>query len=452
MIIQGHKVLYNNELQPAQVHIADDGDIAGVTLGYDKDLRLQTDELVIDAGHRIVMPGIVDAHVHVNEPGRTDWEGFETATKAAAAGGITTIIDMPLNCDPVTTSVKALEKKIPHAQAENRVNIAFWGGIVPGNQSEIKPMINKGVRGFKAFLIHSGIDEFPHCAEADLRAAYQELRGTKSVFLFHAEVDCGNTAPSDSESKHYKTFLDMRPEIMEVEAIKLVIKLCKEYQVRSHIVHLSAASALPIIRQAQKEGVPLTVETCHHYLTLASEDVPDGQTEYKCCPPIRSKKNQEALWEALKDETISMVVSDHSPCTSDLKMKEKGDFMKAWGGVAGLQLGLPLFWTSCRKRGIPVDKLAEYMSANTAKHAGLMRKVGNNAPGLRGDFVIFDPDQSFTVTKEMLHHKNKLSPYLGMTLYGVVETTIVGGAVAYHRETGFPGDNCGKVFLTFPAM
>nr|XP_029512341.1 allantoinase, mitochondrial-like [Oncorhynchus nerka] len=304
---------------------------------------------VLDVGDHLVMPGIVDCHVHVNEPGRTTWEGFWTATRAAAAGGVTTIVDMPLNSIPPTTTLDNFHEKMAAASGKCFVDTAFWGGVVPGNQLELLPMIRAGVAGFKCFLIHSGVEEFPHVTDEDLHIAMKQLQGTGSVLLFHAERDVPlplekeeRDVPLQSEEadpKEYSTFLKSRPDVMELEAIRTVTELCLKYQVHCHIVHLSSAQPLALIQAAKQAGAPLTVETTHHYLSLSAEHIPAGATQFKCCPPIRGVANQEQLWSALKAGQIDMVVSDHSPCTPDLKRLDSGDFTQAWGGISSLQFG-----------------------------------------------------------------------------------------------------------------
>jgi len=325
-----------------------------------------SDGEVIDAGDLVVMAGIVDAHVHVNEPGRTEWEGYETATRAAAAGGVTTLVDMPLNSIPPTTTLAGFEEKLAAAQHKCSVNVAFWGGVVPENTAELAPLVERGVRGFKCFLIHSGVDEFPHVTESDLREAMPELARLDSVLLVHAEVagpiDAAAAELANDDPRAYDTFLRSRPREAENEAIAMMIGLCRETGCRVHIVHLSSSDALPMIREAKAEGLPLTVETCPHYLTFAAEDIVDGATHFKCCPPVRERENRELLWAAIADGTIDMVVSDHSPCTPALKLLERGDFLDAWGGISALQFGLPVMWTNLAERGLGLNDLTRLMS------------------------------------------------------------------------------------------
>uniref|UniRef100_A0A3B3VJJ8 allantoinase n=1 Tax=Poecilia latipinna TaxID=48699 RepID=A0A3B3VJJ8_9TELE len=428
--VRSNRVLLGNEVSPAVI-IIKDGKIHQIlsSCNFTGD--------VLDVGDSVVMPGVVDCHVHVNEPGRTSWEGFWTATRAAAAGGVTTVVDMPLNSIPPTTTLRNFEEKLQEVTGKCFVDVAFWGGVVPGNQRELRPMIKAGVAGFKCFLIHSGVDEFPHVAEFDLHTAMKQLQGTGSVLLFHAELD--------SDPCQYDTFLRSRPDVMEVEAIRTVAELCLQYRVRCHIVHLSSAKALKLIQKARQAGAPLTVETTHHYLNLCAETIPARATQFKCCPPIRGSANQEQLWSALKTGQIDMVVSDHSPCTPDLKKLESGDFTQAWGGISSLQFGLPLFWTSASKRDFQLADVVRLLSRNTAHLSSLGSLKGSLAPGFDADLVIWDPETGFQV-KASIHHKNKMTPYLGSTLQGVVRATVLRGRLVY-RDGSFCPEPLGKHLL-----
>ena len=386
---------------------------------------------VRDLGELAVLPGLVDSHVHVNEPGRTDWEGFETATKAAAAGGITTLVDMPLNCIPVTTTREALKIKRDAIEKLLRVDVALWGGIVPGNAGELAGMSEGGIAGAKAFLVHSGIDEFPAASESDLRIAMTELKRLGLPLIAHAELgEHLHEPPAGTVARDYASFLNSRPPAAEDEAIKLLIKLCAETGCRTHVVHLSSASALPLVAEAKARGLPFSAETCPHYLSLAAEEIPDGHTEYKCAPPIRSRANQDALWQGLAAGTIDLIVSDHSPCTPALKKLELGDFMSAWGGISSVQLSLPAVWTSARARGFSLSDVARWMAERPAKLAGLSSK-GQIAPGFDADFTLFDTETGFIVEAKQLHHKHKLSPYLNRPLTGVVKESILRGQTIY---------------------
>jgi len=393
------------------------------------------------------MPGLVDSHVHINEPGRTDWEGFSTATRAAAAGGVTTVVDMPLNSLPPTTTADNLKVKVDAAKGQCWVDVGFWGGVIPGNSAGLKEMIELGVPGFKCFLIHSGVDEFPAVNKEQVKEALEELSGTGATLLFHAECEVESIDNNDNDPANYTTFLESRPPYMETSAIELVISLCRTTKVPCHIVHLSAAEALPLIQAARAEGLPLTVETCHHYLNLVAEEIPARATQYKCCPPIRSSSNQEILWQAVVDGDIDMLVSDHSPCTPDLKCPGVKDFMDSWGGISSLQFGLSLFWGQAIKRGLTLQSLNQLMCVAPAKLAGLSHCKGKLAPGFDADLVVWAPDLSHTVTVENIQHKNKITPYLGRTLQGVVMQTVVGGKVVYTRQQGFIGVPSGKLLV-----
>ncbi|XP_026160724.1 allantoinase, mitochondrial isoform X2 [Mastacembelus armatus] len=440
--VRSKRVLIGNEVCPAVIIIKDE-----------KIHQILSDSKssgdvgceVLDVGESVVMPGIVDSHVHVNEPGRSSWEGFWTATRAAAAGGVTTIVDMPLNSIPPTTTLDHFREKQQEATGKCFVDTAFWGGVIPGNQHELQPMIQAGVAGFKCFLIHSGVEEFPHVTDCDLHTAMKHLRGTGSVLLFHAEVDVQHTT-HDPDPCQYFTFLESRPDVMEVEAIRTVAELCLQYQVRCHIVHLSSAKPLKLIQKARQAGAPLTVETTHHYLSLCAENIPAGATQFKCCPPIRGSINQEQLWAALKDGQIDMVVSDHSPCTPDLKKLDSGDFTQAWGGISSLQFGLPLFWSSASKRGFQLLDVVRLLSRKPAQLCSLDNKKGRLAPGYDADLVIWDPEREFKIEEGSIHHKNKLTPYLGITLQGVVCATILRGRLIY-REGSFCPEPLGKHLL-----
>jgi len=403
---------------------------------------------IIDAGDLVVMPGNVDAHVHVNEPGRTEWEGFETGTRAAASGGVTTVVDMPLNSIPPTTTLVGFEEKLAAAKGQCTVDVAFWGGVVPGNTRELAALVERGVRGFKCFLIHSGVDEFPHVTEADLSVSMPEIARLNSVLLVHAEVpgpiDAASAALQVSDARSYETFLRSRPREAENEAIAMMIGLCRETACRVHIVHLSSADACDLIRDAKREGLPITAETCPHYLTFAAEDIADGATHFKCCPPVRERENRERLWQAIADGTIDMVVSDHSPCTPALKLQETGDFISAWGGISALQFGLPVMWTNLRARGFDIIDLTRLMSAQPAKLAGLDSRKGKLKEGFDADIVIWDPDAAFTVRPELIYHRHKLTPYSGMEFYGKVDSVYVRGCRA-HTRGEFATDRVGTL-------
>jgi allantoinase len=431
LCIRGRRVVTEHGIGPASVHITR-GHISSISSF--EDVPSSALEVIEADPESIVMPGLVDTHVHVNEPGRTDWEGFETATRAAAAGGVTTIVDMPLNSIPATTTLDGLQAKLAAAEGKLHVDTAFWGGVVPGNTGELERLWEAGVVGFKCFLIHSGVDEFPNVTESDLRQAMPVLAQLGAPLIVHAEVPgpveacCQSIGGEPSSS--YQTFLQSRPREAENEAVALMIRLARETGCRIHIVHHSSADALPLLRNAKQFGLPLTVETCPHYLHFSAEDIPDGATEFKCCPPIRERENREALWEALRDGTIDFVVSDHSPCPPDMKLREQGDFMKAWGGISSLQLRLPIMWTEASARGFAIEDLIKWLCREPARQVGLNSK-GAIKDGNDADIVIWNPDQEFTVQPSMLEHRHKLTPYNGETLRGIVEKTFVRGQMVY---------------------
>jgi allantoinase len=386
-----------------------------------------------DVGNSVVMPGLIDSHVHVNEPGRTEWEGFETATRAAAAGGITTIADMPLNSNPVTTSLPSLEEKLAAAQGKLSVDCAFYGGVVPGNSLSLEPLIDAGVRGFKCFLIHSGIDDFPNVTESDLNSSMPVLARRKIPLLVHAELECDDSHPDDwsERSSSYHAFLHSRPRRWENDAIDLIIKLGKQHGCPVHIVHLSSSDAIPGIEKAKAEGVKMTVETCPHYLTFAAEEIADGDPRFKCAPPIRERENREKLWEALKKGTIDFVVSDHSPCSPSLKFLDEGNLQKAWGGISGLQFVLPTVWTQARNRGVSLEQLSRWVSHGSARFLGLHESKGHLKPDYDADIVIWNPESVTKIDASIIHHRHKVTPYDGMELFGKVEKTFVRGQLVY---------------------
>jgi allantoinase len=404
---------------------------------------------VEDVGDRVVLPGIIDTHVHINEPGRTEWEGFATATRAAAAGGITTLVDMPLNSSPVTTSAAALALKLEAASGKLSVDCGFYGGVVPGASAQVGPLISSGVLGFKAFLCHSGIDEFPNATEADLRAVMPELARAGVPLLVHAELigPAPIVAPATvEESRSHARHVASRPREWEHEAIRLMIGLCREFRCHVHIVHLSSADALPTIAAARAEGLPLTVETCPHYLTFAAEEVPDGDPRFKCAPPIRERENRERLWEGLRQGLIDTIGTDHSPAPPELKHLDAGDVFRAWGGIASLQLALPVVWTEARRRGFTLADLAGWMSLHPARLVGLANRKGAIAPGHDADLVVFDPDRTFTVDPQELYHRHRATPYEGRVLEGRVLATYLRGRVIY-SASGLSKSPCGHALL-----
>jgi allantoinase len=432
-VIRSRRVLAPDGLRAASVHVDGAGRIAAVAAWDAVPAGAELD----DAGEAVLMPGLVDTHVHVNQPGRTEWEGFASATRAAAAGGITTLVDMPLNSIPATTSAAALQAKRAEARGELWVDVGFWGGVVPGNQAELAPLVAAGALGFKCFLVDSGVDEFPPVAEADLRPAMREVAELRVPLLVHAELGAPIAAATaaleaaGADPRRYATYLASRPPAAEESAIALMVGLCRESRARVHVVHHSAAGALPLIARARAEGLPLTAETCPHYLRFAAEDVPDAATELKCAPPIRERANREALWRALADGVLDLVASDHSPCAPALKRREAGDFAAAWGGIAGLQLSLAVTWTEASRRGHSLADLARWMSAAPARLAGLAGRKGVLAPGADADLVAWWPERRFVVDPARIWHRHPVTPYAGLELSGVVGTTWVRGRQAF---------------------
>lgn len=429
------------------VLLVEGGTISGIT---DRD-NVPDGFRIDDFAELVVMPGLVDSHVHINEPGRTEWEGFTTATKAAAAGGITTVADMPLNSNPVTTTLPALHEKLEAAQPQLWVDCAFYGGVVPGNVAQLEPMIEAGVVGFKCFLIHSGIDDFPDVSEADLRSAMPVLARHGIPLLVHAELehehDCkGEQIAAWNDSRSYTEFLHSRPRRWEDDAIRLMLRLCEEFKCPVHIVHLSSSDVVPEIHAAVSAGLPFTVETCPHYLTFASEEIPDGDTRFKCAPPIREKENREKLWAALRDGTIQIVVSDHSPCTPNLKFLEEGDLKKAWGGISSLQFRLPAVWTEAQKRGFSLNELADWLCRKPAQFLGLADRKGALTPGYDADIVVWDPRAKFHISQDMIEHKNKVTPYEGRELQGKVVKTYLQGEPVF-SDGKVIAEPIGKILL-----
>jgi allantoinase len=394
---------------------------------------------VHEAGESAVMPGLVDTHVHINEPGRTEWEGFATATRAAAAGGVTTLIEMPLNSIPPTTAAASFPEKIAAATGQLSVDVGFWGGVVPGNAAELRPLWEAGVFGFKCFLVPSGVEEFREVGEPDLRTALPELAALSAPLLAHAELpgpieEAVRKRSKDAPANLYATWLASRPRQAENEAIALLLRLAEEFHARIHIVHLSSSDSIAQLRQARARGIRLSVETCPHYLTFTSEEIADGATEFKCAPPVRERENREKLWAALHDATIDFIASDHSPCPPATKLREEGDFLHAWGGIASLQIGLPAVWTQARSRGYALSHVAEWMCRGPARLAGLEKRKGAIAAGRDADLVIWNPDAKFRVDPARLHHRHKLTPYAGRELFGVVATTFLRGRKVFDRE------------------
>ena len=443
VIIRGQNVVLPDDVDAAAIHVSN-GTIVRVGAYDDLDAGCT----VIDAEDRsVVMPGLVDTHVHVNEPGRTEWEGFRTATHAAAAGGTTTLIDMPLNSIPPTTTVSGFAAKLEAAGSKCCIDVGFWGGVVPGNTEQLEQLYRAGVVGFKCFLIPSGVDEFPHVTEADLRSAMPELTRLGALLIVHAELGhADNSFTSAAEPTRYATFLSSRPCGDENAAIELMIRLSREFGTRVHIVHLSSAEALPMLQRAKGEGVKISAETCPHYLYFAAEDIRDRQTEFKCCPPIRGRKNREELWHGLREGTIETIVSDHSPCPGEMKLPAEGDFMRAWGGISSLQLRLPIVWSEARRRGFSLLDITRWLCYEPARLVGLEKRKGSIAEGHDADLVIWDPEAEFTVAPAALQHRHKITPYHGQVLTGLVQKTFLRGQKIYD-DGEFCFDTAGKFLL-----
>lgn len=388
--------------------------------------------IIEDVGDNVLMPGIIDPHVHINEPGKTNWEGFDTATKAAIAGGITSLVEMPLNASPVTTTVKAFEEKLKATKGKLHCNCGFWGGIIPGNENEIEPLIEKGILGFKAFLTHSGIDEFPNVTEDDLKKAMPIIAKYDLPLLVHCELS--TPIHHSLITIHYKDYLSSRPKKWEDDAIALMIRLCEEFNCRTHIVHLSSADSIEQIKKAKKGGLPLTVETGQHYLYFNAEGIKDRHTAFKCAPPIRETENNERLWQALKEGIIDFVATDHSPAPPELKEIESGDFMKAWGGIASLQFALPVLWTAAIKKNCSLNDIAKWLCDKPALLPQLKSK-GKIKTGYDADLVIWDPEKKFTVIEEHIYHRHKITPYLNEELTGVVKQTWLKGEKVFEEGT-----------------
>ena len=422
--VRSTRVVLPDGTRPATIHL-EDGRIAAVRGHEDR----SAGDDGLDAGDLVVLPGLVDTHVHLNEPGRTEWEGFAHGTRAAAAGGVTTVVDMPLNSQPASVSVEALESKMRAAEGQLHVDVGFWGGVVPGNTAAIEPLVHRGVLGFKSFLSPSGIEEFGHVDESDLREALPVVAALDVPLLVHAELPALlREADPSGDPLLYQTWLDTRPVASEQAAIDLLIDLARQAGAHVHVVHLSSPAALPAIRTARGSGVAISCETCPHYLTFEAGRIASGATPFKCAPPIRSARDREGLWQGLTSGDIDLIASDHSPAPAALK---RGDFLTAWGGIASLQLGMSAVWTGAFARGLPFDWLARWMSAAPAVLAGLDRIKGAIAVGRDADLVLWDPGAWQVVDPSALHHRHPITPYAGMTLRGRVRTTILRGNVVF---------------------
>jgi allantoinase len=438
LVVRSNRVILPEGERAAALHIRD-GVIERILAFGSED---PTGAKVFNVPDLVVSPGLVDTHVHINEPGRSEWEGFDTATRAAAAGGVTTLVDMPLNSVPPTTTVSALRAKVEAARAQCHVDVAFWGGLVPGNTAELEPLIDEGVRGFKCFLVPSGVEEFPAVTEKDLRLALPILASRGVPLLVHAEMMADANPQSVIRNPQYASYLASRPASMELDAIRLMIRLAEEFKTRVHVVHVSSAEGVEAIAGARTAWVPITAETCPHYLTFAAEEIPDGATQFKCAPPIREAVHRRALWDGLASGALDLIATDHSPAPPALKTP--GDFARAWGGIASLELSLSATWTSLkaqlsassveRSEVNPFADLARWMSAAPAALAGLGDRKGRLAEGLDADLVVWDPDAEFVVDAARLHQRHKLTPYAGRSLFGTVLTTFVRGERMWDRN------------------
>ena len=424
-VIRGKNVVLPDGVRPASIHVHK-GRVQRV--GPHEDAGSPGID-VLDVQDLYVFPGLVDTHVHINDPGRADWEGFATATAAAAAGGVTTLVDMPLNSIPATTNPKALDRKRRAADGKLRVDVGFLGGAIPGNDAQLKPLWDAGVFGFKCFMVPSGVDEFKHVGAADLDKAMAVLAKLGATLMAHAELGSRLSAPG-SPPREYGSYLASRPPAAEVEAIRLLIELTRKHGARTHVVHVSAAESLELLRGAQGD-IAITAETCPHYLTISSDEIADGATQFKCAPPIRDRVNQDALWKGLLDGTLQMIVSDHSPCPPALKRQDTGDFFAAWGGIASLELGLAVICTAMRRRGISPERLGLWMAQNPTRLVGLTDVKGVIAMGADADLAIVDPHSSFTVDAATLQQHHKLTPYHGRELVGRVRATYLRGTLIF---------------------
>jgi allantoinase len=425
--VRARRVMFPEGIRPATIHI-EEGRIAG--FGAYEDAPSGVD--VLDAGSHVVLPGLVDTHVHINEPGRTEWEGFSSATRAAAAGGVTMLVDMPLNSLPPTTSVEGFEAKLRAAEGQLHVDVGFWGGVVPGNSLEIRPLADRGVLGFKSFLAPSGVAEFQPVSERDLIEALPILAELDLPLLVHAELPALlREADAGSDPRSYRTWLETRPAESETAAVELLIRLAEQSRARIHVVHVSSAAAATAIRCARANGVSITCETCPHYLTFDADRIPAGATAFKCAPPIRSSGDRDHLWHALASGEIDLVATDHSPAPPAIKHLDDGDFLRAWGGIASLQLGLAAVWTGASTRGLPMEMLARWMAAAPASLAGIDRMKGAIASGRDADLVVWNPDAGQVVDPGVLHHRHPVTPYAGSRLRGRVHTTILRGHVVF---------------------
>jgi allantoinase len=433
-VVRGERVVLPDGVRPATILIRN-----GRILSVGSYAERPSGAAAFEAGEMVVLPGLVDSHVHMNDPGRADWEGVEHATRAAAAGGVTSVVDMPLNSIPATTSVAALEAKMRAIENRCHVDVGFWGGVVPGNAAALAPMSASGVLGFKCFLAPSGVPEFEHVTEQDLRRAMPVLATLQQPLLAHAELPQRLRQPDPvCDPRHYSTWLASRPPESEHAAIALLIQLARETGAHVHIVHLASADALPMLDAARSDGLSVTVETCPHYLTFAAEDVPDGATAFKCAPPIRERRHRDRLWDGVLNGRIDLIATDHSPALPAMKAVADGDFVRAWGGIASLQVGLAAVWTAGRPRGLTIERVAQLMASAPAALVGLGRTKGAIAPGHDADFAIWDTDAEITVDARQLHHRHAVTPYAEMQVRGRVHATFLRGELIW-----LEGRHCG---------
>jgi len=440
LYIYSKRCFINNQFIESTLHIKD-GKIHNIHSGFHKSSSLP----FLDYENLIVMPGIIDVHVHINEPGREEWEGFDTATKAAAIGGITTLIEMPLNASPVTTDLKAFKLKQNASKDKLHVNCGFYGGIIPTNKNDIEDLINEGVFGIKGFLTHSGLDEFPNVSKTDLEAIAPILKTNNIPLLLHCELTDDNV-PEVKNSKSYQDYLKSRPQHWETNAIDLAIDIQKKFDIKVHIVHLSASEGIERIKQRQKETNKLTVETCPHYLYFNAETIPDESPIFKCAPPIRTQENNDNLWSFLLDDGFNFLASDHSPAPPDRKQLKSGDFFKAWGGISGLQFTLPILFTEGKRRGLQTEKLIPLLTKKPAEFLGLDYKKGNLVEGFDADITVWDDSQKFQITENSIQHKHNATPYLNETVFGKVIHTFVNG-VQVVENSKFKTLKQGKLLL-----
>jgi allantoinase len=445
LIVRGKRVLAGDAAEPAPAAIHVQHGVITAVAPYND---APSGSPVYEAGDDLVMPGIVDTHVHINEPGRANWEGFTSATHAAAAGGVTTLIEMPLNSIPATTTASAFREKVAAAAGKLWVDVGFWGGVVPGNLHELGPLWREGVFGFKCFLVPSGVEEFPRVSEDNLKSAMPVLAKLNAPLLAHSEdpaiIEAASAAAGKMPANKYSSWLASRPAEAEMKAIEMLARLAAISKTRLHIVHVSSSCALELIRKVKAAGASITAETCPHYLTFAAGEVPDGATEFKCAPPIREAENRDRLWDALGDGTLDLIASDHSPCPPEMKSKVTGDFFAAWGGISSLELGLSAVWTSARSHGYPVGRIAEWLCRGPARLAGLARQKGTIAEGHDADFVIWNPEAVFRADPEKLHQRHKLTPYADRDLHGAVTATFLRGRKIFERGE-FPAGPIGIV-------